>query len=1206
MHGRKERQDIQIDRLTRDDVIRDGALHLGEADEFEHGAIARIIADLANAAEPPVNIAVFGPWGSGKSSLFEPIMQSLKAHDRKTSVARYDAWKFGGQSLKRNFVSSLRDDLKLGEDETASLTADTEKHDWKLIPWLRKNSKSLAAGYGLAVAIAAVSGLLLFLAQRFLADQTTQRALLASLGPTGTILGLAIAAVVIGPKALESASARIVLPRPQADDEFVGHFTRLVEKATKDYRHRLVVFIDELDRCEPRDVVSTLVDLKTFLDHRGCVFIVAADREVLEKALEHAPQASPIRTEDPYYSTPGEFLDKIFQHQLTLPPLRPQALTRFARTLVADKGGVWADLRDSGTTTIDGTLLETVVYALIPAHVRSPRRVKVLLNNFATNARTAEARGIDWRSRATEIAKLTAIQTEFPRVASALLRDSGLLTALLDGPPQGASRDLLALVDAFSEGDQYGPSETTTVADEAEEPGLDATPGVAGPLLVRDPKDARARGEAEATLRIQLREYLRKVRAAGIPDPDPDLLYLQSAGTGYGLSDPRLERVIDFASDTDPATVVEAFDGRDPDELLVASRLLADRADDEAGPGRANLVESACRLAELVPTDRLAGTSQRLAPSVYMATSVSGFSREEALPGALLVAGLAGHRDLTDLALRALQSIPARILERTTTGMQVLESPSRARLASIWAERADSEPEPLAVGLRTLPAPVAAEVWGTVAKSLERRWPTGDAEEATEPPVTSSAARRARPAVTSDDEVTNEESTRALQASALATILRSTTEREERSDELVALVTHFALAFGRGDFYNAVRHLGDSLLGDLDPVTARGIAVTALKFAPASDWSWWARYLDNTPQQDDPRASEALAAVISHIAGATALETATGVRLCAALMAADLQDAALERVASALVNTLSMISWTPDAPAAAQRKALYQIARPLNPAVAIAEAIETDFGRALSTAALDDEMTAFLLELISACLPDGARRILAALSAYQPTTGEAASVARLEIAARQGAGVEPLGWEQITPHVSGTNGGDLFESWVQSMPPLAEVLASLEYVDLLQPSTIGAYAEQSTLADRTALWIALLEQKAANRYLERVGRSPISTSAVAAVRRLVADEGDYRPRHWAAEALLHISNPSAEVAAAMADVALDLLGSGKKVDVPPAARIIAHVGAAPQGYKGRLREAFDRAEESVPKSVAPALRRLNLLRTKKGLGRLGR
>jgi hypothetical protein len=122
-------------------------------------------------------------------------------------------------------------------------------------------------------------------------------------------------------------------------------------------------------------VVTTLKDLKTFLDEAHCVFVVAADREVLERALRSVEQATPIRRDEPYYSTPGAFLDKIFQYQIALPPLRGGALTRYARSLVLDKKGLWADLRGDKAST---ALLDRVIYSLIPAHVRSPRRVKIL------------------------------------------------------------------------------------------------------------------------------------------------------------------------------------------------------------------------------------------------------------------------------------------------------------------------------------------------------------------------------------------------------------------------------------------------------------------------------------------------------------------------------------------------------------------------------------------------------------------------------------------------------------------------------------------------------------------------------------------------------------------------------------------------------------------------------------------------------------
>lgn len=92
-------------------------------------------------------------------------------------------------------------------------------------------------------------------------------------------------------------------------------------------RHkRLVVFIDELDRCDTSTVVATLDSQRTFLDAPGCVFIVAADQQVLEEALtERATQATPVDSGNSYYSAGSEYLDKTFHYQVDLSAERTRA-----------------------------------------------------------------------------------------------------------------------------------------------------------------------------------------------------------------------------------------------------------------------------------------------------------------------------------------------------------------------------------------------------------------------------------------------------------------------------------------------------------------------------------------------------------------------------------------------------------------------------------------------------------------------------------------------------------------------------------------------------------------------------------------------------------------------------------------------------------------------------------------------------------------
>jgi len=412
------------------DLVADGRLETGDTDRLDNAAIANTIADIALSAAPPTNIALFGPWGSGKSSIYSMIQARINALDAKTSVVRYDAWKYGGRDLKRNFISSLANDLKIEDAAFGSeLVVDGESSKLHLDTWVRKNWLSLLIGLGLAVLLATFWVIALAVAESWLTHVGFSGAAKGLVAASGTVFGLALAALIVGPKVLDGAVLRTVRPAPTGDDEFSARFGKLLKAAGIKDNRRLVVFVDELDRCAPADVVATLIDLKTFLEHPGCVFIVAVDRAVVEEALDKVPQAKPVRDGEPYYATRGAFLDKVFQHQIALPPLRARTLTVFARELVNEQDGLWRELRDQ-----DPALFDLVVFALVPVHVRSPRRVKVLLNAYATNVRIAQSRGIAWPGRASEIAVLTVLQTEFPEVATDLVRVPRLLTFLRGEP----------------------------------------------------------------------------------------------------------------------------------------------------------------------------------------------------------------------------------------------------------------------------------------------------------------------------------------------------------------------------------------------------------------------------------------------------------------------------------------------------------------------------------------------------------------------------------------------------------------------------------------------------------------------------------------------------------------------------------------------------------------------------------------------------
>lgn len=573
-------------RLTGDDLIADRALKRTDRDDFDYAAIANRLADLVVAADAPTNVALFGRWGSGKSSIYELLRRALDGSGRDgVKLVRYDAWKYGGESLHRNFISHVATELGFRElDSRGRADPDNRRFHRGLYERQRRadvdfqdfdarNAAPLGLFAGVFFTLVLAFALLVGAASVLTNEDffgEIGRTLPEFLVSTGVVAALVAAAKVV----LDGARVEVEQSQPGAEEEFEKAFIELLRRtrAEKKYR-RFVFFVDELDRCSSQDVVKTLTAIRTFLDQDDCVFIVAADREVLETALEELPQSTPLNEENPYYSSASAFFDKVFQHQLPLPPLRGRRLTRFARDLAAERGGLWRQLRGAEG---GGQILDRVIYILIPSHVRSPRRVKVLLNTFATNARVAESRGVDWQARATEIAKLTVLQTEFPLLAVDLQHEPRLPSYLLTSPPKPSNR-VTALLERHGGAVRSGGVSHTSL-DNADSP---------DPPLVDDEAGIEGLKETQHTL---LRRYLE--RTSGVPDPGRDLLYLEPAGAAFGLDDAALGERIEADAPELPERVVEVVAERELDERLQAIRVLADMCDQEFGTERKNVMSA--------------------------------------------------------------------------------------------------------------------------------------------------------------------------------------------------------------------------------------------------------------------------------------------------------------------------------------------------------------------------------------------------------------------------------------------------------------------------------------------------------------------------------------------------------------------------------------------------------------------------------------
>jgi len=545
-------QMLSAEDLVPDEPLGARAANIGENDDLlHHRVLARRTAELAISSPGNANIALFGPWGSGKSSFNALLREELGKQKSKTQHVTFDAWKNAGTGFRTNFLSEIAAQLKADVaisdrlfQATTSVQGPLSDRKWKpltrlliLIGVLVGVFVGLPAAWTGAQVLSGVK-------RGYLSLLVENIGGFANMAAGGTLI------VVVALAIIELSKVTVSKSTPSHVAQFGKLFDEILETKEK---HRFVIFVDELDRCTPADVMATLEGLRTFLGHKDCVFVVAFDREAVAGVIANQlRESAPRDNVAPYYRTSGEYLDKIFQFQLALPPQPVHTFRRFASSLVRERGGVWAQLRSH-----DPDLLDRVVNILSPMHLASPRRTKVLLNDFALNARIYEGLNFKWLERAEEIAVLTVLQTEFPRLAADLEREPALMRYLyrLDtAKPTRAS--LLALVNQY-------------VGNDKRETALDEVVG----------EDRQ--GAVKEKLEENLERYLRLLRERNVPEPRADLIMMHSDGSLLAFDDPGVYHELLSAADVPRSDLLNALNQASDHDLGQAIRYLLDQTEKE-------------------------------------------------------------------------------------------------------------------------------------------------------------------------------------------------------------------------------------------------------------------------------------------------------------------------------------------------------------------------------------------------------------------------------------------------------------------------------------------------------------------------------------------------------------------------------------------------------------------------------------------------
>ena len=260
-----------------------------QASEFGFDAYATTLTELIayKKNRTPLVIGIYGPWGSGKTTLLKTVQESLKTLPsddpfRPCKTVWFQAWKYA--------------------EEDALLAALIEE----IFKAMRHDGFPER-----------IKGEIEKLCQRLNVTEAVKAALQAFLGDsadlTGTVGRLKHEDKLPFYEAFKSSFERLIWA-------YVTKTGLMSDEDFKDEHGALVVFIDDLDRCPQPRIVSVLETIKLFLDIKGCVFVIGAEREAIESAIRHRYGQ---------HGKPARFLDKLVQVSVTLPKISEDDIGKF-------------------------------------------------------------------------------------------------------------------------------------------------------------------------------------------------------------------------------------------------------------------------------------------------------------------------------------------------------------------------------------------------------------------------------------------------------------------------------------------------------------------------------------------------------------------------------------------------------------------------------------------------------------------------------------------------------------------------------------------------------------------------------------------------------------------------------------------------------------------------------------------------------------
>jgi formylglycine-generating enzyme required for sulfatase activity len=338
--------------------------------------------------QTPLVMAVYGTWGSGKTSLMKMVRAELEKAapegERSIHTMWFDAWKYHREEvLWRALLLQVLNCLESLEEVERSDEAAGKIADWKQRLYEDVDREEL--GEFTFELTKAGKGVLKLGLGLLPSVQPLEKLLSAWQSEPSSFVDDLV-------ESFGRQKTRVHERKVQFLEEFQKGLADLVHQYVGSRDRVLVAFVDDLDRCLPERALEVLEAIKLFLDVPGCVFILGLDREAIVEA---------VRERYPEDVKAQQYLEKIVQLPFLLPPIEAHDMEGFVKGLVPQ---------------VPSRCREVFALALEP----NPRLVKRTINAFLFLWKLSRERLAE-QIKPVRLAKVVVVQHRYPALYELLV-----------------------------------------------------------------------------------------------------------------------------------------------------------------------------------------------------------------------------------------------------------------------------------------------------------------------------------------------------------------------------------------------------------------------------------------------------------------------------------------------------------------------------------------------------------------------------------------------------------------------------------------------------------------------------------------------------------------------------------------------------------------------------------------------------------------